>query len=210
MYETFAELRTRTGYILNFNSKQVDGDFTPAVLGEAVNSVYELEWNRVLDTSDLVNTELHYDTVWPGAQVTLPLPGALQGLRLNDIEIVETDGTETQLVIENDGVNLYWRPTGPDSPMNIRFKYMRIAGKMVADTDRPTLFPKNQREFLAWAAAIQLKEIADQQVPELWYNRLTDMRASALKATESLFANQRHQYQRQGQEFTDFVNFDPQ
>lgn len=210
MYETFEQLRTRAGYILNFNNKQVDGDFDKTVLGEAVNSVYEQEWNRVLDTADLNVTELSYDTIWPGARVTLPLPAALTGLRLYDIFLVDTDGTETQLVVENDGVNLYWRPNGPDSQMTIRFKYGRTAGLMVADTDKPQLFPKNHREFLAWAAAIQLKEIADQEVPALWYNRLNDMRASALKATESLFANQRHQYQRQGVEFTDFVNFDPQ
>lgn len=210
MYETFSELKVRTAYILNFNAKAVDGDFTDTIIGEAVNSVYEMEFNRVLDTSDLVNTQLSYDMSWPGRQVQLPIPAALQGLRLNDLFLVDTDGTETQLVVYNDGINLIWPPNGPDSTMTIRFKYQRTAGKLVAAGDQPTLFPKNHREFLAWAAAIQLKEIADQDVPKLWYNRLDDMRASALKATESLFANQRHQYQRPGVEFTDYVNFDPQ
>lgn len=210
MYDTFKKLQDRTAYLLNFNKKQVDGDFTTEVIQEAINSVYEQEWNRVLDTSDLDNTTLHWDTTWPGAQVYFPIPAQLLGLRLYDIVIVESDNTETQLVVANDGVRLSWLPLGPESTLNIRFKFAKTANEMVEDTDQPVLFPKNHREFLAWAAAIQLKQIADQNVPGIWVQTYNELRGSALKATDLLFANQPHQYHRRGQEFTDFVNFDPQ
>jgi hypothetical protein len=199
MYRTYAEILARVKHLVNFNEGVTDQDFTgPSTdtnkhFRDAINEAYVDEVN---DASQHGAPETWLNAVmsvtWPASQVTLTLPDTLANRQLLYIEDITSsdpgqavwiggrrESTEMFWLEKN---KLQWGSSGPSSATTLRFSYVRTPEKMKDDIDEPSLIQYEHRALLVWSAAIILREVGDDDVPQRWIQRRESYREKFWKS----------------------------
>ena len=174
----FLELQTETKELLNFNSSQTDQDFTLVQVKNAINRAYRREYVRGRQEGTRRFFISTTDVAWPSGQATLELPGYLQGVQIVRISDVTSGAPGTELIFSDSGsvgdlfwknrITIQWGTGGPGAARTIQFEYFPKVTKMVQDDDEPDLMPPEHRELIFWAAAIDLRNRADEMAPQSW------------------------------------------
>jgi hypothetical protein len=152
------ELRDELAFLLNFNEDQPDQDFTATRLNKALQYAYEDEVRQGKLEGQLRWFKANATLTWPASQVTLKLPSTLQRAGLIEFwDITEADPGVPFVIRENwqqggdvhwlNFDTLQWGETGPDSEKTLRVDYHML---------------------IVWAAAVFLRDVADEAVPQRW------------------------------------------
>ena len=104
-------------------------------------------------------------------------------MRVSDV----TSGTPgTELIFSDFGnvgdlfwhnrLTLQWGTGGPGSAKTLQFEYFPKITKMVQDDDVPDLIPSEHHDLVFWAAAIDLRNRADEMAPQSWLMERENLR----------------------------------
>jgi hypothetical protein len=173
------ELRDELAFLLNFNEDQPDQDFTATRLNKALQYAYEDEVRQGKLEGQLRWFKANATLTWPASQVTLKLPSTLQRAGLIEFwDITEADPGVPFVIRENwqqggdvhwlNFDTLQWGETGPDSEKTLRVDFMAYPEKLLNDSQSPLLVPVDYHMLIVWAAAVFLRDVADEAVPQRW------------------------------------------
>lgn len=167
------QLREKVGFILNFNEGQVDADFSAAQIDMAINESYLDEVSAAIEEGDSRWFHHTQELIWPQGQRTLTLPDNIAGKNIVNIKSPD----ETKTLSLQDHNRLAWdRITPPSSTKTLTITYMPEPATLINDTDEPHLIPRRHRHLIAWAAAILLRQVADETSPKQWLIRQMTLR----------------------------------
>lgn len=173
------ELRDELAFVLNFNEDQPDQDFTAARLNKALQYAYEDEVRQAKLEGQLRWFKANTEFTWPASQTTLTLPPTLQRAGLIEFwDITSNDPGVPITIRENwqQGGDLHWLnfdtlqwgEDGPASATTLRVDFMAYPEKLLNDQQSPILIPIDYHHLIVWAAAVYLRDIADEAVPQRW------------------------------------------
>ena len=185
------ELRSDLAMTLNFNTGQVNQDFTDAQLNTALNRAYA----REVQFASSEGTRRYFAAVlnitWPANQLTLTLPPALQGKTLTRFADVThgEPGREINFSEFGVGSGIFWLDantlqfgtTAPGQDRTFRVFYYAAPNTLVLDADVPNLVPTAFHELLVWSAAIWLRAMADEAAPQAWVAQRDELRMNYWK-----------------------------
>ena len=167
------QLREKVAFILNFNEGQVDADFSSAQIDMAINESYLDEVSAAIEEGDSRWFHHTQEIIWPQGQRTLTLPDNIAGKNIVNIKCAD----ETKTLSLQDHNKLAWdRINAPTSTKTLTVTYMPEPATLISDTDEPYLIPRRHRHLLAWAAAILLRQVADETSPKQWMMRQMTLR----------------------------------
>ena len=167
------QLREKVAFILNFNEGQVDADFSNAQIDMAINESYLDEVSAAMEEGDSRWFHHTQELIWPQGQRTLTLPDSIAGKNIINIKCTSEDKT----IYLQDYNRLAWdKVTPPSATKNLTVSYMPEPSTLINDTDEPHLIPRRHRHLIAWAAAILLRQIADETSPKQWMMRQMTLR----------------------------------
>lgn len=180
------EIRDRVVLYLRGNNSAIDSAFTTAQYDQYINDCYIQEVNHAKSEGLKSAFRSTATYTWPASQTTANLPANLARRSVERMWDV-TDGTpgypidvgqdgRFSLVFWKDRNTLQWGDSGPSTQRTIRFDYMAVPTPLVSDEDVPELIHEQFHEMLVWAAAIQARIVADEQVPQTWTMRLQEFR----------------------------------
>ena len=187
----FLELQDETKELLNFNASQTDQDFTLAQVKNAINRAYRREYVRARQEGSRKYFISTTNVSWASGTATLELPSRLQGAQIIRVCDVTSSDPGSELSFSNFGSagdlfwlnrnTLQWGTSGPGSTRTLRFEYFPRTTKMVEDDDEPDLVPAEHRELIFWAAAIDLRNRADEMAPQAWLMERESLRMDLWK-----------------------------
>lgn len=191
--ELIADLQFKVAY----NEGQTDQDFigpsgdTDRHFRNAINEAYVDEIEEAAQQGDPRWFYVLANVTWPGGQQNLDVPDNLRGKTwVSTYDITTTEpGTPIWWSDWEDGAThrwrdrntLQWGTAGPSSDKTLRITYQAEPEEMLDNGDEPELVPPRFRHLLAWSAAIKLRRIADEQVPQGWVIERNDIRERMLK-----------------------------
>lgn len=180
----FQELQDRTKFLLNFNDNQVGEDFTATRIKQAINFAYKREVGRAQLEGGSRHFQQLIDKTWSSGETTYTLPADLvrkQILRIQDATDSTVGTPLLNTVFFKDRSTLQWGIAGPGSDRTVRFTIVADAEELVADGDIPVLIPEPYQEIIIWAAAIFLRQAADEGTPQEWRLELSELRMDFIK-----------------------------
>jgi hypothetical protein len=168
-----SQIREKVAFILNFNEGQLDSDFSKAQIDMAINESYLDEVSAAIEEGDRRWFHHTQDIIWPEKQRVLTLPDSIAGKNIINIKCENT----SQPVKLEDYNRLAWsRITGPTKTKTLSVTYMPEPSSLINDSDEPYLVPRRHRHVIAWAAAILLRQVADEVAPQQWVIRHQQIR----------------------------------
>lgn len=182
------DMRSELAYILSVREGEADQDFQTTRLNKALDKAYE---RCVLDGRNhgtRVHFELNQASVWPADATTLVLSAAFNAKELVTIYDITEGEPGIELREREDFTwldrnTLQWQDgsTGPGDDVTLRIKYLASAEDLASDASVPLLVPPEHCMYIVWEAALYLRGIADDEVPNFWRDRHNQARVAYIK-----------------------------
>ena len=187
----FKALQDEVSDLLNFNSTQVDQDFSTAQIKKAINRAYAREYRKARQEG-LRSWFIGYTEVsWPGSSATLSLGKNIRRTQITKIMDITKDDPGHILVFDAGGLigdvfwkdrnTLQWGEEGPGEDKTLRIEYFPEPEEMSADEDEAELLGPAHHELVFYSAAVDLKTRADEVAPQAWVFELENLRLDLYK-----------------------------
>lgn len=181
------EMVRRLEWLLNANSTADQAFKGPSNYANehkhmALTDAYRDEWVRACSGATDDWKIDYQDITWPSGQQIFSLPEALSdGRAIYRFDDVTDDSLGVPLWVysaESGGTiqhlgrdKFIWGTSGPDSDVTIRVTYEAVPAALTEDDQEPYLIPSQFHHLLVWSAAIELRDIADEEAPKRWLRR---------------------------------------
>lgn len=187
----FKALQDEVSDLLNFNSTQVDQDFSTAQIKKAINRAYAREYRKARQEG-LRSWFIGYTEVsWPSSSATLSLGKNIRRTQITKIMDITKDDPGHILVFDAGGLigdvfwkdrnTLQWGEEGPGEDKTLRIEYFPEPEEMSADEDEAELLGPAHHELVFYSAAVDLKTRADEVAPQAWVFELENLRLDLYK-----------------------------
>lgn len=187
-----SELIDRIKFYLNVNDGQTDQDVTDARLVQLLDLQYtELVTRAKQEGISDYFKKTSTDT-WDSGELTFVIPNSLNQhsiMRIMDVTAGEPGGSidigsasNSTGIFWLDNRTLQWGTDGPASNVSLRFYYVAQAEALLSNTAEPLLIPPEHHNLLVWATAIEFRSIADDEVPQRWLERKSELEMAYHKA----------------------------
>lgn len=183
-----AALRTDLRFRLNVTEGEADQDFSEARLNAALQYAYNQEVEKGKQHGFAAWFKKTATFTWPAGQLQVTLPDSV--VRSNVIAFYDITSSEpgTLFVVQQErerGGSAWWYEhdklnwagnTAPTTAKTLRVFYLANAETLANDAQSPQLIPPQFHQLVVIAAAVHLREVADESAPLSWLKTLEDWR----------------------------------
>lgn len=187
---TREEIEAFTKFVIDTNSRQTSGTFTPEDITAGVQRAYEREWNT--STIQLTRSQVVMSTTftWPSGEIEMPMPALLRNRIIYSIYDITDNpngiGLRTVFYIEDMFKTMRWPSTvgtpgtGPFRDTLLRAFFIPQVEKLESPASTPRLIPSGHHQLIGLSAAVEMVEFAngDKAVASTWRDRLTDLQTT--------------------------------
>lgn len=182
----FKEMRSELAFLLSFNEGEADQDFATARLKKALQFAYDDEVRQAKLEGQYRWFKSNSQFTWPANQVTFTLSSSIAKAGIIDFWDITSSSPGVRLTVrenwEQGGVvwwlkndTLQWGNLGPQSDRTIQVDFLAVTEKLLDDTQIPNLMPPEYHWLIVWSAAVYLRQVADEGVPDSWFGRYKAM-----------------------------------
>lgn len=193
-------LREKINRLVGFKSGSPDQNFTgPSCyqdkwVDSAINEAVQDEYVKAVNECGIDIFSRRDSFVWIGRDHARQLPAGVTREQLialadttADVRGIEiwVGGRFSQAdIVWRDYRTLEWGRSGPGSDRTITMDYIARPRILADEAHRPDILPEQFHSVLVWAAAIILREQADEAAPRTWERRLLSKRLDMWKFLE--------------------------